>query len=349
MVGGDFKDSIIHLGNEKQISKSGGADGMLIKYNIEGECEWGINIGGYSNDYITSIAETEDGGYLVGGYFDSSSINLGNGKQINNQGNYDGMLIKYNIEGECEWGINIAGISNDRIVSVAEAPDGGYIVGGYFSSGSINLGNGKQISNQGDNDGMIIKYSKEGECEWGTSIGGSSDDRINSVTETEDGGCLIGGHFNSSRIDLGNGKQLSNHSSYSDAMLIKYNVDGKCEWGLSIGDNSIERINSVAKTEDGGYLVGGYFGSNSINLGNGKQIVNYGSSNYYSSDSDGMIIKYNREGECEWGMSIGGSSSDYIQSVTEAEDGGYVLGGYFRNSNIDLGNGIEIINHNNED
>ena len=59
MVGGDFKDSIIHLGNDKQISKRGGADGMIIKYNIEGECEWGINIGGYSNDYITSICVFE--------------------------------------------------------------------------------------------------------------------------------------------------------------------------------------------------------------------------------------------------------------------------------------------------
>ena len=97
------------------------------------------------------------------------------------------MLIKYNAEGEVEWGTSIGGGSSDFINSVVETTEGGYLIGGDFSS-SIDLGNGTTLTSKGDQDGMLIKYNAEGEVEWGTSIGGSSEDRINSVVETTEGG-----------------------------------------------------------------------------------------------------------------------------------------------------------------
>ena len=44
-------------------------DGMIIKYNATGEVEWAEGIGGTSSEEIESVAETSDGGYIVGGYF----------------------------------------------------------------------------------------------------------------------------------------------------------------------------------------------------------------------------------------------------------------------------------------
>ena len=418
LLGGYFKSSSIDLGNGNSINNHGSiyyTDGMIIKYNSEGASEWGISIGGSDNDRINSITETTDGGYLVGGFFHSSSINLGNGKQISNHGdtyNNDAMLIKYDTEGKCEWGLSIGGTSREEIKSVIETEDGGYLVGGWFNSSSIDLGNGKQISNHGSssNDGMLIKYNSQGICEWGLSIGGNSAENIYSVTQTKDGGYLVGGDLQTRTVDLGNGKQISNNGSTynTDGMLIKYNRQGECEWGLSIGDDDDERINSVTETADGGYLVGGYFDSSSVDLGNGKQIRRNGSYsgdgmlikysrerecewgvciggsdddevfsvietkdgsylvggnfrnnitlgnekslvNHGSAGSDGMVIKYSKQGECQWGVSIGGSDGDYINSVTETEDGGYVAGGYFGSSSIDLGNGEQITKNGSSD
>ena len=56
---------------------------------------------------IESVAETSDGGYIAGGYFGSSSIDLGNGVTLNNKHNnasYDGMIIKYDTNGVCSVG-----------------------------------------------------------------------------------------------------------------------------------------------------------------------------------------------------------------------------------------------------
>ena len=67
---------------------------MVIKYSEEGKIKWAEGIGG---TYIKSVTETADGGYIVGGYFNSSSIDLGNGISLTNKGSinsYDGMIIK---------------------------------------------------------------------------------------------------------------------------------------------------------------------------------------------------------------------------------------------------------------
>ena len=70
------------------------------------------------------------------------------------------------------------------------------IVGGNFSSSSIDLGNGISLTNKnsGRDDGMLIKYNARGEVEWAEGIGGTSDsDHIESVSETSDGGYIVGG------------------------------------------------------------------------------------------------------------------------------------------------------------
>ena len=340
IVGGFFRSGSIDLGNGISLTNKGDSDGMIIKYNAAGEVEWAEGIGGTSEDKINSVSETSDGGYIVGGYFESRSIDLGNGISLTHKGSTndsDGMIIKYNAAGEVEWAEGIGGTSGDVINSVSETNDGGYIVGGDFKSFSIDLGNGISLTNKnsGNSDGMIIKYNAEGKVEWAEGIGGTSEDRITSVTETSDGGCIVGGYFGSS-IDLGNGISLTN-KGYSDGIVIKYNAAGEVEWAEGIGGTNYDEINSVAETSDGGYIVGGDFNSSSIDLGNGISLTNKGY-------SDGMIIKYNAAGEVEWAEGIGETNNDYINAIAKTSGGGYIVGGSFNGSSIELGNGISLRN-----
>ena len=138
---------------------------MIIKYSAIGEVEWGKSINGIN--YITSLAKTNDGGFIIGGYFNSSRVNLDNGDVLVNKGSNDGIIIKYNNKGNVEWGKTVGGTSYDYIKSVAETSDGGYIVGGGFG-GAITLDNGIVLTtSEYSLDGMIIKYNSNGEVEWG--------------------------------------------------------------------------------------------------------------------------------------------------------------------------------------
>ncbi len=337
IVGGYFYGIKLDLGNGIELSNNGKDDGMIIKYNAEGECDWAKGIGGSKTDRITSVAETQDGEYIVGGYFQSDQINLGNGIILKNY-NTSGILIKYDVKGEIEWAKEIRGENGyERIEAVTRTGDGGVIVGGYFESGSIDLGNGISLTKQtkGEFAGMIIKYNREGEVEWAKSINTDiNDTRIFSVVETNDGGIIAGGDFSGKEINLGNGITLSNNGK-KDGMIIKYNAEGECEWAKGIGGSESDAITSVEATNDGGYVIGGDFTA-TIDLENGIRISSRG-------NSDGMIIKCNSEGNVEWAKEIGGTAGDYINSATETQDGKYVIGGYFYSSLISLENGENLV------
>ena len=352
---GEFKTSNLDLENDITISSTNEekSTGMIIKYSQTGEIKSAKAIGGTGDDYIYSVAEISDGAYIIGGEYNSNSINLENGISLSNKGteySSDAMIIKVE-KTELSKPIviqtqEIGGTGDDRINSIAATTDGGYVAGGYFQSSSIDLGNNIILNNQGTisfTDGMVVKYSSSGEVEWAKEVGGEGYDEVLSVSATTDGGCIVGGHFLSDSIDLGNDISLRNKNNfYPDGMLIKYSSTGEVEWAKEIGDKNSECINTVAQSSDGGYIVGGYFDSSSIEFGNGINITNKG-------EIDGMIIKYSKDGEIEWAKEIGGSSEDYINSVVESSDGGYIVGGYFKSSNIDLENGVSLSNNGDRD
>ena len=339
IAGGRFNSSSLNLGNGVRLTNKGSADGVIIKYNSNREVEWARRIGGTDYDNINVVAVTSDGGYIVGGYFKSSNIDLGNGVSLISRGSSDGMIIKYNSNGEVEWAKGIGGTDNEKINSVAVTSEGDYIVAGDFISESIDLGNGISLTNNGIVDGMIIKYSSNGEAKWAKGIGGKNSDYIESIAETQDGGYIVGGYFWSS-IDLGNGESLTSKGN-DDGMIIKYSSAGKVEWSRAIGGGSRECVNSVSVTSDGGYIVGGDFSSESIDLKNGVSLVK---KSFEKATYDGMIIKYSSSGDAEWAKAIGGIDSEYIKSVADTKDGNYIAGGYFDSSSIDLDNGKTLIN-----
>ena len=343
LVGGISSRGTIDLGNNVTIVNSNN-NGILIKYNSEGETEWAKSIGGYNEDIIKVLIETKDNGYLVGGYFSSPYINLGNNIIINNSGYNDGMLIKFSNNGETEWAKSIGGEAGDEIISITQTKDDGYLVGGYFRSNSIELDNGTSIHNKNNDssyDGMVIKYSSNGQMKWAKSIGGTDNDYISYLIETKDEDYIIGGYFNSSTIDLENNISISKESGNSyNGILIRYNKEGEIKCASSIGGTSY--VNFMEKTSDGGYIVGGTFYGEKLDLGNNIILNSYGS-------SDAMIIKYNSNDEIEWANNFGGVDTESIKTIIENAAGEYIIGGFFKSSNVNLGNDITINSNGNTD
>ena len=334
IVGGRFQASI-QVG-DNTLTSNGYFDGMIIKYDSEGEVEWAKNIGGSDSDYIYSVAETKDGGYIAGGYFKSSSINLDN-YTLQNKGNEEGMLIKYSYDGKVEWARSVGGSNDDEITSVVETKDGGYIAGGYFKSSSIQVEDYTLTNTSSSTfytDGMIIKYDSEGEVEWARSIGcvgkENFSDEISAVSATSDGGVIAGGTFSSDSIQVGDYILTNNDGGYDDGMIIKYDSEGEVEWARSVGGSVNDYIQSVVVTSDGGIIAGGTFSSDSIQVGD------YILTNNDGGYDDGMIIKLDSEGKIEWTKGIGGSNDDEIYAVTETTDGRVIAGGYFESSSIEV-------------
>lgn len=93
---------------------------------------------------------------------------------------------------------------------------------------------------------------------------------------------------------------------------------GQYDWGS--GD---DELNSIQQTPDGGYILAGHSVSN---ISGDKTDDSKGGDDFW-------LLKTDTWGNIEWQKTIGGSNFDYLYSIDQTNDGGYILGGN-SNSNI---------------
>ena len=241
-----------------------------------------------------------------------------------------------------EWADKIGGTGYTSINSIIETEDEGFIIGGAFRSASMDLGNNIILENSDKTgnsfDIMLVKYTKNGDAEWGKTIGGSRDEMLPKIVKTSDGGYIVSGRFSSKNIDLENGITLNLNSDdigWGDGMIIKYDSEWNVEWAKSIGGYQIQNITDVVEDKEENYIVSVYSQGRYNDLGDGVIVETFGNTRT-------MIIKYGKQGEIKSARAINGVY--YLNDVEATSDGGYILVGGFRASSIELENGIVIKN-----
>src|SRR5262245_45224114 len=94
--------------------------------------EWDANFGGSVKDPFTTVIQTSDNGYLLGGHtFSSNSGDV----TFSNKGFADFWIVKADETGTMLWSIGLGGDYSDACWGMQETNDGGYILVGYTGSG----------------------------------------------------------------------------------------------------------------------------------------------------------------------------------------------------------------------
>ncbi|WP_162052267.1 T9SS type A sorting domain-containing protein [Pontibacter pamirensis] len=251
--------------------------------------EWDKAFGDDSNSEFYDVQQTSDGGYILGGY--TSSFIDGESSD------YDYWVIKLNATGEKEWDKKYGGSDADLMTVLYQTSDGGYILGGYSFSG---VDGDKTVANVGESDFWLIKIDATGKKEWDRAFGGWGYDIPHSLQQTSDGGYIVGGSY-----------------GFTDYWVIKLDAYGEKEWDRMYGGDSYDELMSLQQTSDGGYILGGYSYSGASG---DKSEANQGPVDYW-------VIKIDAAGIKEWDRTYGGLASDYLFSLQQTSDGGYILGG----------------------
>lgn len=229
------------------------------------------------------------------------------------------------------WEKSYGGKHADYLFDAIPTPDYGFILAG--SSLSKKTGN-KTEDNRGNLDYWVWKMDEMGELDWQKTFGSSGQDMLKSVILTNDGGFLLAGSSDTKPFskeefaekDFIDGDKKTASRGKSDFWIIKLNAKGEEEWQKTIGGFGEDELNSVLKTKDGGFLLGGSSGSN---VSGEKTQNGFGGMDYW-------VVKINSKGEIDWQKTFGGEYYDEFQSMCLAQDGGFLIGGS-SNSN-DVGN-----------
>ncbi len=288
----------------------GQGDYWIVKVDSLGVIQWQNTIGGDWSDQLYSIEQTADGGYILGG---SSGSDSSEDKTENSIGGDDYWIVKTDSLGIIQWQKTIGGSNSDRLMSIHQTTDGGYILGGY--SRSEISGDKSENSKMGSEDYWIVKVDSLGGVQWDNTIGGRKEDELSSIQQTTDGGYILGG-YSTSNIS---GDKTENRIGSYDYWIVKVDSQGVIQWQNTMGGSDGDVISSIDQTTDGGYILGG---TSSSNISGDK------SENSKMASGDYWIVKVDSLGVIQWQNTIGGSGYDQLTSIQQTSDGGYVLGGY---------------------
>lgn len=285
-------------GDVGQSTSFGKADGWILKVSSEGTMEWSKQYGGTENDYLSSIAQTSDGGYIVAG--DTEGGVDGN----TSYGDTDGWILKISDNGTTEWSKQYGSSSTDNLESIQVAVDGGYIATG------VTLGTIGTATSLGYFDGYVLKISNDGTEQWVKQYGTPSHDSLTSIQSTTDGGYIVSGYTNGK---VGSGSSFGTF----DGWLLKISSTGAEQWSKQYGTSGEDLLRGVRQTNDGGFVAVGHFSSP------------FGS-------NDGWILKTDSSGAQEWSKLYGNSQYEFLSSVEQTNDGGYVaVGKSYQSSQYD--------------
>ena len=232
---------------EKHTESYGSMDYWLIKLDNSGAVEWEKTYGGIYKDELQSIIETKDDGYLAGGY--SNSPVSGN-KNEDTFGEGDFWILKLDKLGNIQWQRTIGGEQDDRLYTLLESREGGYIAGGNSSSGATGR---KSESNGKGTDFWLIKLEESGEIDWQKTFDFGETDVLTSLIENEDGSLLLGGYAQSEAT----GKKRTDAKGINDYIALKIDPEGEEIWKAEVGSNGTDILRKAVETRDGGYLLAG--------------------------------------------------------------------------------------------
>ncbi len=218
----------------------GGQDYWVIKINSSGDTIWTRTLGGSAQDVATSVVETSDGGYLIGGSTESN-----NGDVTGLHGAKDFWIVKLSSTGAVLWSKTYGGTSDERIQSIKKLIDGGYILAGYTWSND-----GDVHGHHGKGDYWIVKIDTNGSFIWQKCFGGTLEEAARFIKTSSYSGFLLAGFAMSENRDL------DVNFGGKDIWIIKLNRYGNIIWKKSLGGSGWDEAWSIAKSNDGFFVIG---------------------------------------------------------------------------------------------
>ncbi|UCF71699.1 MAG: hypothetical protein JSW49_05360, partial [candidate division WOR-3 bacterium] len=121
--------------------------GYIVRTDTAGNALWIEQYGGGGDyDWLMSIQQTKDGGYIAAGFTDSQGA-----------GSLDAWLVRTDVDGDTVWTQTYGGVDDDAGYSVQQTSDDGYIITGVTDSFGAILGDVWIIRTEPDAPGIKEK------------------------------------------------------------------------------------------------------------------------------------------------------------------------------------------------
>ena len=285
-------------------------NGWVAKLDQSGQIQWSSSIEGDNGSTLNSIIETSEGDFVAVG--STASLYVGG---VKTHGGGDALVIKFNKDGDILWekiyGGSVADIGNVIVENKLEG--GGYVFAGVSSSNDGDVIGRHRAIGTDSSDAWVVKITKDGILEWQKCLGGSNQENISSIIQTQDGGYAFTGNTSSSDGDV-----VGHIGDYSTGWFVKLSLSGNIIWQkcLKVGFRNWG-VQSIVKTIDGGLTI--------ITKTSDTAVLGFHPGSDLFGNSDIYIAHFNSSGSLLWERCYGGSKDDNGESIFSTIDGGYLF------------------------
>ncbi len=318
--------------------------GYIMRMSSNGDSVWTRQFPGVG---FYSIIRTSDGGFVLAGGFGLWSAHSS-----------DAFAMRIDDNGETSWTVTFGGTDNDRLVCIAERPDGHFALGGYSMS----------FSTDSNLDYYLALATSAGDTVWTRAWGGTDSDVIADLVGLSTGELVLGGWTRSSS------------AGEADYCLQKTDSVGALIWSRTYGTYQNEIGRSLCMTVGGGFLLVGTHaessGSDPVAFAlrtdqDGDSIwarsfgTNFQSSTSYDvvridnedayvmcgnysdgSEVNAWLVRLDAQGDTVWTRRYGPSGANNVESalaLNRTSSGGYVLAGIYWDLNGQRGTDFYVI------
>jgi hypothetical protein len=256
-------------------------EALLVRATADGTPVWTRTFGGWMNDQGYAVTITADGGCAVAGL----DATMGGGR-------YLAYLVKLNADGVIQWQ-QAWGVESINVEarSVHQCADGGFIISG----GSVSYGEWNSPFNM-----FVVRTNADGDALWTRQYGGRGNEFATDAICLENGDFMIVGYT------------TSRGAGQRDLCMMRVDSAGNRIWSRTYGGPGNDAAFAVARSGDGGFILGGYTSS----LGRGGQ--------------DLCLMKTNLAGVRQWVRTYGSPRQEFPwsnQCFQPTADGAYILTG----------------------
>ena len=302
-------NSLSGASGNKSSTNYGSYDYWIMCLDSNGNKLWDNSFGGSGLDFLWSVQQNTNGGYILGGY-SLSGVSGNKTTALFGSGFADYWVVCVDSNGNKLWEGDFGGTSSETLYTAIPTHDGGYLLGGESSSG---VSGNKTNINYGTSDYWLVKIDANGNKLWDKAFGGSADEHLYDLQQTTDDGFILAG---SSASGVSGNKTTPNFGS-QDFWIVRLDANGNILWQRSFGGSGDDRPNSICQTSDGGYAIGGY---SSSGVSGTKTSPNFG-------NQDIWVVRLDSAGNEVWENSYGGNGLDEISEIHQTQDGGFIFGG----------------------
>jgi hypothetical protein len=319
---------------ELTLTRSGGADTFILKYNSLGTAQWVRKIGGLNNDLPNGgICIDAIGNFYVAGVYLSNPVTIFDTDNetpfvdLAISGTADVYIVKYNASGVPQWVRKIGGGSVNSPVTISVDPNGNVYTTGTFDSNPITVFNTDNstafttIATTGQDDVFIVKHDTSGTPLWARKVGGTLAESAGGLSVDSSGNVYISGSYASATFRVFNTDNTTNFATLAnsgtatnDVFVVKYNTSGTPQWVRKIAGTSSDTAAGVSVDSSGNVYVGGSYSSSPVTIFNTDNTTSFTTLSRTGTQRNVFLVKYDTSGTPLWARKIAGSSS---QSATD--------------------------------